>query len=325
MISIRTDLAVEARELYKEDQKREVPGVEVNVINKGEVTVTKVSITNEEGANNMGKPIGNYITIEAPRLRERDRITENVASHTLKDQLRELINLNDQTKALVIGLGNWNVTPDALGPRVTSKLMVTRHLMKIMPDEVEKGIRSVSTLAPGVLGITGMETSEIVQGVVEKTKPDVIIAIDALASRNMDRISTTIQLADTGISPGSGVGNKRLGLSKEILGVPVIAIGVPTVIDAATLASDTLDDLLGTMAKQAREGSEIYKILSNMDKDEKRRLIGEVASPYIRDLMVTPKEIDTIIDDVAKVISRGINMALHDNVNDTGEIQHFLH
>ena len=325
MISIRTDLALEARELYKQRQKREVPGVKVDVIDKGEVKVTKVSITSQEGAKNMGKPVGNYITIEAPGLRERDRATEGTASHALKEQLRELINLDNQTKILVIGMGNWNVTPDALGPRVTSKLMVTRHLMKIMPDKVERGLRSVSALAPGVLGITGMETSEIVQGTVEKTRPDVIIAIDALASRNMDRISTTIQLADTGISPGSGVGNKRLALNKEILGVPVIAIGVPTVIDAATLASDTLDHLLSAMAKQAKEGSAIYNILSDMDKGEKVRLINEVASPYIKHLMVTPKEIDRIIDDVAKVISRGINMALHDNVNDTGDIQYFMH
>jgi spore protease len=193
--------------------------------------------------------------------------------------------------------------------------MVTRHLKQMAPDEIDEGIRPVCALAPGVLGLTGIETSEIIQGVVKKIKPDIIIAIDALASRKTERVSTTIQIGDTGISPGSGVGNKRMGLTKSILGVPVIAIGVPTVVDAATIANDTIDLVIDNMINEAKEGQEFYNMLKNIDRNEKFQLIREVLSPYLGELMVTPKDVDSIIENISKIIANGINIALHPSVH----------
>lgn len=164
------------------------------------------------------------------------------------------------------------------------------------------------------MGITGIETGDIIQGLVGKVKPDMIIAIDALASRSMERISTTIQIADTGVYPGSGVGNKRMGITQESMGVPVVAIGVPTVVDAATMANDTLDMLIGQFTRQAKPGSDFYKLLENLDKEEKYNLIREVISPFVGQLVVTPKEIDSLIDNTAKTLAGGINLALHQGI-----------
>ena len=177
-------------------------------------------------------------------------------------------------------------------------------------------------MAPGVLGLTGIETGEIIKGVVEKIKPDVVIAIDALASRRMERVSTTIQIADTGITPGSGVGNKRMGLNKMTLGVPVIAIGVPTVVDAATLTNDTLNLMIDTMTKETNEGSEFYKLLQKMSESDKYTLIKEILSPYMGDLVVTPKEIDSIISNVSEVVADGINIAVHGTMEDAEKYLH---
>lgn len=316
MFSIRTDLAIEAREIYGEKNKKEIPGVEVDVKEKGDIKVTTVRIVDEEGESIIGKPIGTYITIEADGLRHFDQDLQDEVGKTLAKQLDGIIKLDKDKTALVVGLGNWNVTPDALGPRVVSKLMVTRHLKELAPDQIDDGIRSVCALAPGVLGLTGIETSEIIQGVVKKVKPDIVIAVDALSSRRMSRVSTTIQIGDTGISPGSGVGNKRVGLTKKILGVPVIAVGVPTVVDAATMANDTIDLVLDTMIEEAKGNSrQFYSMLKGIDRDEKFKLIQEVLSPYIGDLMVTPKEVDSIIDGISKIIANGINIALHPSIN----------
>lgn len=315
MISIRTDLAVEAREIYTGEKEKEIPGVEVETKDGENMTVTIVKIIDKRGEKIIGKPMGTYTTIEAPGLRHFDQDLQDEVSKTMAKELTDIIKLEKDKTALVVGLGNWNVTPDALGPKVVSRLMVTRHLKQMMPEEIDEGIRPVCALSPGVLGITGIETSEIIQGVVKKIKPDIIIVIDALASRKMQRVSTTIQIGDTGISPGSGVGNKRMGLTKAILGVPVVAIGVPTVVDAATMANDTIDLVLDTMIKESGGGGQFYNMLKSIDKDEKYRLIQEVLSPYLSDLMVTPKEVDSIIDSVSKIIANGINIALHPSIN----------
>jgi spore protease len=193
-----------------------------------------------------------------------------------------------------------------------------------MPSQVDKGVRSVCAVAPGVLGITGIETGEIVKGIVDRVKPDLIIAIDALASRKMERVSTTVQIADTGISPGSGVGNKRMDISMATLGVPVIAIGVPTVVDAATMANDTIDLVLDSMIKQAKQGTEFYNTLNNLDRETKYKLIQEILKPDNANLIVTPKEIDGIIEKISKIIAMGINLALHKGVsmNDMNKYVH---
>lgn len=312
--NIRTDLAVEARELYKEGNIGEVPGVEVEDESSLNVKVIRVKIISQEGQQAMGKPMGTYITIEADKLRDRDMDVEDEVSRVLAKELTALLKVDKDAVALVVGLGNWNVTPDALGPRVISKLMVTKHLLELKPEYKDSGLRPVCAITPGVLGTTGMETSDIIEGIIEKIKPDFIIAIDALASRRMNRISTSIQIADTGINPGSGIGNYRSALSQDVLGIPVIAIGVPTVVDAGTMANDTIDMLIETLMKQSKGDTQFYGILKSMDRDEKYSLITEVISPYVGKLMVTPKDIDAVIDDVSRIIANGINISLHESV-----------
>lgn len=310
MISIRTDLAIEAKEICEKDSKGNIPGVEIEEDKDGDIKVSTVRIINEQGEKSMGKPIGSYITIEIPHFVHYDSDTMDQVSSVLAEHLEPLIKLDDSMTALVVGLGNWNITPDALGPKVISKLMVTRHLKQLVPDSIDEGIRPVCALAPGVLGLTGIETGEIIRGVVEKIKPNLVICIDALASRKMERVNTTIQIGNTGISPGSGVGNRRMELSERTLGIPVIAIGVPTVVDAATMANDTIDLVLDEMIKAAQSGSQFYDMLKSIDKNEKQRMIQEILQPYVGNLMVTPKEVDMVIDSMSKIVANGINIAL---------------
>lgn len=321
-INIRTDLAIEARELNKDV---ELPGVSVETNKSEDMTISRVRIIDKEGSEVMGKPIGYYVTIEVPRLKEKDSLLSEEVSKNIAKELKEMLEIPIEATVLVIGLGNWNVTPDSLGPKVVESLMVTRHLIELIPNKFnpQKGLRSVCALAPGVLGITGIETGDIIKGLVEKVKPDMVIAIDALASRSMDRISTTIQIADTGVYPGSGVGNKRMGITKETIGVPVVAIGVPTVVDAATMANDALDMLIGQFTRQAKPGSDFYKMLEGLDKDEKYKLIQEVLTPFVGQLVVTPKEIDALIENTAKTLAGGINLALHPGIQ-YDEVSAFL-
>jgi len=286
--------------------------------------VTKVKILNEEGEKAMGKPVGDYITIEAPGLIERDLDLEEEVAKVLADIIKEIANLTENTQVLVVGLGNWNVTPDALGPRVVSNIVVTRHLKEYAPQQFGDEIRSVSAISPGVLGITGIETAEILKGVVDRIKPDLIITIDALASRRLERLSTTIQISNTGISPGSGIGNRRLSITEQSLGIPVIAIGVPTVVDAVTIANDTIEYLTEELLKQTKEESPFYEVLKNMSQQEKYSLIQEVLTPYVHNLVVTPKEIDLLVKNIASIISRGINLALQPGLTEK-EMNQLLH
>jgi len=309
MTNIRTDLAVEAREIYKKENES-TPGVEVIEKNDGDVKITYVKIVNDQGERMMGKPMGEYITIDMPRFTHYDGGTMDKVSVVLGKTLSEIINIQKDMTALVVGLGNWNITPDALGPKVVSKLMITRHLKQLIPDEIDEGIRPVCAIAPGVLGITGIETSEIIKGVVDKIKPNIIICIDALASRKMDRVNTTIQIGNTGISPGSGVQNRRMEISEKTLGVPVIAIGIPTVVDAATMANDTIDMVIDEMIKNSDKTKGFYSMLKSIDKDEKQKMITELLNPYVGNLMVTPKEVDLVMDSLSKVIANGINISL---------------
>lgn len=310
ILNIRTDLAVEAKEIYEKESKSQMKGVVSEVRTVNDIKITIVKIENEEGENIMRKPKGTYVTIDMPKNTHYDSELMLDVSNVLSGELSSLIKLDESMTALVVGLGNWNVTPDALGPKVISKIMVTRHLKQLIPDSIDEGVRPVCALAPGVLGLTGMETSEIIKGVVDKIKPNLLICIDALASRKMERVNTTIQIGNTGISPGSGVGNKRMEISEKTLGIPVIAIGVPTVVDAATMANDTIDMVLDDMINMSSRGSEFYDMLRKVDKNEKQRLIEEILNPYVGNLMVTPKEVDIVIDSVSKVIANGINLAL---------------
>lgn len=329
--NIRTDLALETRELIKEEQQKqgtrtfqEPEGVEAEEGGNDDIKISRVRVVSEKGEENIGKPMGNYITLEIPGLRYHDQDLFEDTCRELAKELTKIIKLGEKDTVLVVGLGNWNVTPDALGPKVVSSLMVTRHLLEYVPEEVDEGVRPVCAIAPGVLGITGMETGEIIKGIVDRVKPKLVIAIDALASRRMSRVSTTIQICDTGISPGAGVGNKRMELNEKSLGVPVIGIGVPTVVDAATMANDTIDLVLDSMINQAKEGTDFYSMLKDLDRDTKYGLIQEVLNPYIGNLIVTPKEVDDIIERISKVIANGLNIALHKGITlkDVGRYVH---
>lgn len=319
---VRTDLALEVHEKNREVQKRTGQentepygeGVEVTEDGNDNIHVTRVKITSPKGEKSIGKPLGNYITLDIPRLKENDRDLYEDTCRAVAFELKRIIKLGEKDTVLVVGLGNWNITPDALGPKVSSYLMVTRHLHEYLPEQVDDGVRPVCSIAPGVLGLTGIETSEIVKGVVEKVKPALVIAIDALASRRMNRINTTIQIADTGISPGSGVGNKRAELSEKTMGIPVIAIGVPTVVDAATMANDTIELVIDSLMAQPGASNDFYQMLKNLDEKDKYSLIKEVLEPYGGNLVVTPKEMDEVIERVSKVVANGINLALHKNI-----------
>src|SRR5690606_32007024 len=238
----------------------------------------------EQGQAQVGRPPGNYVTVEAPDLFKRNPDFQEQVATAVADELLRVLRLEPEDHVFVVGLGNWNATPDALGPRVVDRLLVTRHLRDYVPEDIRGRLRPVSALAPGVLGITGIETSEIIRGIVDRVKPKAVIAIDALAARGLDRILTTVQIADTGIHPGSGVGNHRAGITRETVGVPVIAIGVPTVVHAVTIATQTVD----LLAERLRHRESIYKVLSGMSADEERALIDEVLGPTVGDLMVTP-------------------------------------
>jgi len=207
------------------------------------------------------------------------------------------------------------VTADALGPLVVENTLVTRHLFELMPDQVAPGYRPVSAVAPGVLGITGIESSDIVFGIAAQTKPDLIIAIDALASKAVERVNTTIQIADTGIHPGSGIGNKRKGLTREILGVPVIAIGVPTVVYASTIVNNCIELMAEHFRRQTDNAAPILGMLHAISGEERLQLVKEVLQPMGHDLLVTPKEVDSFIEDIANIIASGLNAALHEAVN----------
>jgi spore protease len=318
--SVRTDLALEAKEMASGPQGGDIPGVHTETSqDDGDMIVTKMDVVSEEGAKAIGKLPGHYVTIEVPRLREKDSdLQDRVATRLAQEfaAFLQKIGIGKEAKVLIIGLGNWNVTPDALGPLVVENVMVTRHYFELMPEQVSPGYRQVSAVAPGVLGTTGIETSEIVQGIVEKSKPDLVIAIDALASRALERVNTTIQIADTGIHPGSGVGNKRKGLTKEFLGVPVIAIGVPTVVYASTIVNSTMDMMFRHFKQQTSNTGQIFGMLDSMEENERLQLVREVLDPVGHNLLVTPKDIDQFIEDMANIIASGLNAALHDAIDE---------
>lgn len=292
---IRTDLALETTERFAEENA-EIRGVEVHeeYDEEKDVRTTVVKIVTENGAKSMGRPQGTYITIEAPELSTPDEDYHREISEELSTHLRKLIDLKKEKSVLVVGLGNAAITADALGPQVVDNLLMTRHIIK------EYGLRGIkhekmhriSGIAPGVMAQTGMETAEIVQGIVSETKPDIVVAIDALAARSVRRLSRTIQITDTGIHPGSGVGNHRNGLTEENLQVKVIGIGVPTVVDAATIVHDSMAHLLDTL-----------------EETEQKEFLDEMIAPNLYSMFVTPKDVDETIKYLSFTISEGLNIA----------------
>lgn len=315
----RTDLALEAREMITRQVSQEVPGVLVETSEDDEILITRVDITTAQAEQMMGKAQGKYVTIEAQGLRYKNTPLQEKIMNYLAQELAGLAQLPQNATILVVGLGNWNVTPDALGPRAVDKIVVTRHLQDMLSPELKGGVRSICAIAPGVLGITGMETAEIVHGIVGKIQPDLVVAIDALAAASSHRVITTVQLANTGIHPGSGVGNKRFGLTKESLGVPVIAIGVPTVVHASTIAMDTIHTL-----QEHSSFARYFKSMENLTEQDRQVIVRQVLPDTLGDLMVTPKEVDRLIADIADVVAGGINQAMHPGI-DYENIHLYLH
>lgn len=310
--SIHTDLAIEAEALGNTGiAENKESGISSHTFEKDGITVTEVNITNKNGEKAIGKPIGKYVTLEVPSLRDDISKSYDATQKMLTKELQKFIDLDKIQTVLVVGLGNRFVTPDALGPKVIDKLLVTRHLYDVLPKEITANMHSLCAVAPGVLGITGIETGEIIKGIADKIKPDIIIAIDALASRKTSRISTTFQIANTGIVPGSGIGNKRHALNEETIGVPVVAIGVPTVIEAVAVANDAIDMLIDAIKSNADKNSSIYKSMDVFDNENRYKLISELLVPSGSDLIVTPKEVDTIIDEISGIIADSINDAVN--------------
>lgn len=311
MFQIRTDLALETQEKMQEDNV-ELKGVKFieEKIDKN-LTISRVVIETENGAKTMGKPKGTYITIEASNMDEEDEDYHREISVQLAKVIRELIKIKkEEISVLVVGLGNREVTPDALGPRVVDNLFITRHVI----NEYGKyafgvdRVNRISSIVPGVMAQTGMESLEITKGIVRETKPDIIIVVDALAARSTKRLNRTIQVTDTGINPGSGVGNHRHGLTEKSLGVPVISIGVPTVVDAATIVNDTMYNLVNAMM-QSKAFEALGNSLEGLNDAEKYELIQELLSPNLNTMFVTPKDIDESVKRLSFTISEGLNIA----------------
>jgi spore protease len=350
---VRTDLAVEAKDMYVEQkkQKQDVPGVVTKDRTEHGVKVSQIEIS-KEGERTLHKKAGSYVTIYADGVKNQDTKTQANAAKVLAKEIQYIMEKNEigiDSKCLIVGLGNWNVTPDALGPMTVEKTLVTNHLFELQYETVQEGYRPVAAISPGVMGVTGMETSDIILSVINMFKPHFVIVVDALASRSIERINETIQITDTGIHPGSGVGNHRKELSKEALGIPVVAIGVPTVVDAVTIASDSIDYLLKHMGREWEEKDKPKKALlpvqmaikhdnlsetdlpdeskrntflglvGNLSDTEKRTLLEEVLTPMGKNLIVTPKEVDGFMKDMAHLVAQGINAALHKNIEITDD------
>lgn len=312
-----TELAIEARDIAVKRTGGEIPGVIVDEEPFPLGRITRIRVKDLQAQKQIGKPPGDYITIESLSLRNSDREAQDRLSSVLGNELEKMIDWNqlqtppgEEPTILVVGLGNWNATPDALGPRVVHHLMITRHLYYESPPELREGMRPVCGLAPGVLGITGIQTAEIIRGVVDKVRPGLLIVVDSLAANSTDRLGATIQLANTGINPGSGLGGKRMGINRETMGIPVIAVGVPTVVNAVTIANDSIEHLLNH--------PRMSSVRSTIDLNdyEKQQVIREVLQPFLGNLFLALKGVDELIQDNARVIAGGLNLALHPDINE---------
>ena len=309
-MDFRTDLALERKDIYqKANNLKQIDGVESTEEKINEkLKVTRVEITNKNGEKAIGKPIGNYVTIDMKNLKLAEDEDIQKASEVVANELKKIIELHTDKHGdiLVVGLGNIYVTPDALGPKVINEIDVTRHIIKYLPQFVDDNTRPVSAISPGVLGTTGIETIEILKGIVDNIHPKLLIAIDALASRSIERISSTIQISDTGIVPGAGVGNTRQEISQKTLNIPVVSIGIPTVVELATLVSDGIDIFIDRLQDKA----ESNEYLNRLQQNDKYEEVKEALNVGDYNMIVTPKEIDDLIENMKDIVARGINFAV---------------
>ena len=310
MYNFRTDLALERRDIFKKNNNlEEIDGIETENFDVDEnLKVSRVMVTNENGEQAIKKPRGTYVTIDIKKLRLADEEEIQKSAEVLSSELKSIIDKHVSPKddILVAGLGNLYVTPDSLGPKVINDIDVTRHIIKYLPQYIDENARPVSAVSPGVLGTTGIETLEILEGIVDKIKPKLLIVIDALASRSIERISSTIQISDTGIVPGAGVGNTRKELSQKTLGIPVVALGIPTVVESAVLVNDCLDLFIEKLQQEAKSNDYLNRLKEQDNYEE----IKEALNPTDYNMIVTPKEIDELIENMSSVVARGINMSL---------------
>ena len=283
-----TDLAMESRGAQPEQTRTLQNGIERTV----------VTVRDAQTAQALGRPMGVYVTLSCPQRMSIELGTRRALSEALGQAIAGMLPGACRT-VLVAGLGNRTVTPDALGPRTVERVLVTRHMDGCLPQDVTERLRSVCAAAPGVLGVTGIETAEVLRGMVAHVRPDAVIVVDALAARSSQRICSTIQVADTGITPGSGVGNHRKALTRETLGIPVIAVGVPMVVYASTIARDAMGYL------GAADGA------SEADEERLASCVEQVVSMQLGDLIVTPREVDALVERMAGIVAEGINLALH--------------
>ena len=313
--NFRTDMADERVDTYKQvNNLTEIEGINVETVEEDILKITTVDVINENGKSAVKKDIGKYITIE---MKEVEYLTDEQKQSiidALAKQIRFVIG-KDVNSIMIVGLGNESVTPDALGPKVVSFVNITRHLLMYAKEYVEPGTKEISAISPGVLGTTGIETEEIVESVTKVVKPDILIVIDSLASMSMNRLGKTIQLGNTGITPGAGIGNKRRALNKESLGIDVIAIGVPTVVDMATITNEAIDKLTDNLKNEATnymnhglDKAKIEEIFSLFDRDDRYNMIANAL--HTDNYIVTPKEIDNVILKISEIIASGLNVAL---------------
>ena len=319
----RTDLALESARMFSEKNGR-LPGVKIEEYDAGDtgIHVTRVRIVDETGVRALGKAMGDYITLDTPMLETADENSHKAITEAVAGQLKRLAPDIHERNVLVAGIGNRQMSPDALGPLVADHLFITRHLLETYgrDAEVTRGMGCVSALAPGVMAQTGMETGEILRGAIKETRPDLLIVVDSLAARSVGRLNRTIQMTDTGIAPGAGIGNRRYGISKDTVGIPVIAIGIPTVIDAAAIVSDTMERMLNAM-EQAGPLSEKETgddgisgqalRMAAFDDQERYLLMRELMDPEMMDMFVTPKNMDEIIGRMSYTVSEAINSLCH--------------
>lgn len=298
-INIYTDLALEERERFNRNVEIDGVKIEKQHDKKLKMTTTVVEIFNEKGAKVMGKPKGSYITMETRLLKNSDEDTRIIIAKQLADHISQMTKKEKPKNILIVGLGNSQATPDALGPKTAENILTSENIYCI---------------APGVLAQTGMETYSIIKGIVGEVNPDLIIAIDSLAARNVRRVTTTIQLTDTGITPGSGVGNHRMGLSEESLGRKVIAIGVPMVVSGATIVNDTMEKLLNILSS-VKKSNEMSDIFNGYTQQEKYQLFEELLSEDTEQMFVTPKDIDEIVDNLSRIIAHSLNRFCEELVN----------
>lgn len=304
----RTDLALERRDIYRKanNLEDEIPGIKYNVENIGKTKITRVEITSKEGEEALNKKIGNYITIDVNKINNLLEAENQKIVELLSNEIEKIVDkhIGKSEDILVVGLGNLYSTPDSLGSKVVKKIEITRHIKKYMPQYIDKNARAISAVAPGVLGMTGIETWEFLKGIVDNVKPKLILAIDSLCSRSVNRISKSIQLSDTGIVPGGGVGNARIELTKESLGIPVIALGIPTCVDVATITEDGLNLWIDKLEEKENIDTKILEENNNYEA------IKEALLPSDLNFIVTPKEIDELIENMTEIVSDGINNAI---------------